>query len=58
MSEIREKMIDEMIALYGYEHPAVIQFCEFCERLGENEWNNRMLEILLHAHQFDPIVKS
>jgi DNA polymerase III alpha subunit len=55
MSNKRKEMIEAMIALYGYEHPAVVQFCDFCERLEENEWNNRMLEILLHAHQFDPV---
>lgn len=29
--EVRERMMDDMIRKYGYEHPMVIWFCELAE---------------------------
>lgn len=39
-----EKLIDRMIALYGYEHTSVIFFCKMCEMWEETEENYIALE--------------
>lgn len=54
MSDKREKLLDRMIALYGYEHQIVLQFAHMCEDLDPTEWNDRVLEILVDAHEADP----
>lgn len=54
MTAYRENLIDRMIAIYGFENPIVIEFAEWCERLEENEWNNKVLAILVEAHEAEP----
>lgn len=54
MNEIRENYIDRMIAIYGMENPIVIQFCHLCETWEENEWNDKILRLLVEAHEADP----
>lgn len=54
MNELRENLIDRMIAIYGYEDKVVIQFCEMCDRLEDNEWNNKILSLLVEAHETRP----
>ena len=54
MSAYRENLIDRMIAIYGFENPIVIEFAEWCERQEENDWNNKMLTILVEAHEAEP----
>ena len=51
MTELREELITRIINIYGYENPAVIQFCELCEKLDNTEWNNKCLTILVEAHE-------
>ena len=31
----REEMMNDVIRRYGFEHPWVVQFCQFCD-----EWEN------------------
>lgn len=54
MSEIRESYIDRMIAIYGLENPIVIEFCRLCEDWEDNSWNNKILQLLVEAHEADP----
>lgn len=54
MSEIRENYIDRMIAIYGLENPIVIEFCRLCENWEDNSWNNKILQLLVEAHEADP----
>ncbi len=54
MNENREKLIDRMIAIYGFEHPIVIEFCRLCERWEDNNWNNKILQLMVEAHEADP----
>lgn len=48
---MREKLLDRMIALYGYENLMVIEFARLCETWEENEWNDKVLTILVEAHE-------
>ena len=48
----REKMLDEMIRIYGFEHEVVIQFA----RLVENpDIPDKVLRTLLLVHQEYPL---
>lgn len=51
----REQLMDAMIRLYGMENPVVIEFCKLCERLEANEMNNKMLAVLVEAHEANPL---
>lgn len=48
---MRENLMDRMIRIYGYENPIVIEFCRLCEEWEENDWNNKVLTILVEAHE-------
>ena len=54
MSEIRENYVDRMCHIYGLENPIVIEFACMCENWEENEWNNKVLRILVEAHEAEP----
>lgn len=56
MTAKRENMIDEMIKIYGFENPIVIEFARLCE-WEVNEWNDRVLEILCEAHKASPVIE-
>lgn len=43
----REEYLTEMIHLYGFEHPAVIQFAELIER-GVSE---ETLRVIVESHE-------
>lgn len=45
----REKMIDNLIERYGFEHPWVVAFCKWCEEWEENDWNNGCLNASYEA---------
>lgn len=51
----REQLMDAMIQLYGMESEVTINFCQACERLEENEWNDKVLNILVEAHEENPL---
>lgn len=50
-TKMRENLMDRMIRIYGYENPIVIEFCRLCEEWEENAWNDKVLEILVSAHE-------
>lgn len=54
MSEIREKMVDRMIQIYGFEHPIVLEFCRHCE--NENI-SDRFLNLLVSCHEEFPVLE-
>ena len=54
MNKIREDYINRMIAIYGFEHPCVVQFRSICEDWADNDWNNTVLRLLVEAHEADP----
>jgi len=56
MTDYREKLIDRMIHIYGFENPAVIEFCHMCENWEVNDWNDKCLTIIVECHEVDPVV--
>jgi len=48
----REEYLSRMIHLYGFEHPAVIQFAELIER-GVND---ETLKTLVECHEASPLI--
>ena len=48
---MREEYLSRMIHLYGFEHPAVIQFAELMER-GVND---ETLKTLVECHEASPL---
>lgn len=58
MTTYRENLIDRMIAIYGFEHSIVIDFARLCEGWEENKWNNKVLTVLVEAHEAHPILEE
>jgi hypothetical protein len=56
MNATKEKLIDRMIRIYGFEHDLVIQFAGLCERYANNATNDKMLAILVEAHEANPVL--
>lgn len=54
MSKQRRIMIGKMISIYGMESILVDQFIDLCHNLANNEWNDRVLGILVQAHDEYP----
>lgn len=54
MSEKRERLVNRMIRIYGFENPIVIEFRELCERYPISEWNDQCLTTLVEAHEAHP----
>lgn len=54
MSDKRERLIDRMIRIYGFEHQIVIDFCKLCESYADSEWNDQCLTTLVEAHEVCP----
>lgn len=54
MSEVRENYVDRLCHIYGLENPIVIEFARLCEDWEENKWNNKVLRILVEAHEASP----
>ena len=51
---MREKLIDRMIHIYGFENPIVIKFCRLCEEWEETEEKNRLLEVVVELNEEHP----
>ena len=51
---MRKNLIDRMIRIYGFEHPAVIHFAELCERLEDTKGNDTILRLAVEAHEKYP----
>jgi predicted glycosyltransferase len=58
MNATRENLIDRMIRIYGFENDIVIQFAGLCERYTDNVTNDKMLTILVEAHEASPILDN
>ena len=56
MTKFRENLIDRMIRIYGYEHEIVLEFCRLCENWESNDWNDKCLEIVVEAHEAEPMI--
>lgn len=56
MNAMRENLLDRMIRIYGFENDIVIQFAELCERYADNAINDKMLTVLVEAHEASPIL--
>lgn len=56
MNEFRKNLVNEIIKLYGLEHPITIDFAKTCESFpcGE-QWDNA-LSTLCKAHLEYPLV--
>lgn len=54
MNQKREKMLDEIIRIYGFEHKITIAIAKMLEEWEENDWNDHALEILVKCHKEDP----
>ena len=48
MNAHRENLVIRMIRKYGYEHPAVIQFCKLAENTNFPE---NLLEVIVNSHE-------
>lgn len=48
MNEIREKLLDRMIAIYGFENVNVICFAKAC---GSRFISDKSLELIVKAHE-------
>ena len=51
---MREKLIDRMIHIYGFENPIVIWFCRLCEKLEKTKEKDRLLEAIVESHEEYP----
>ena len=55
MNELREKLIDRMIRIYGFENPIVLDFCKLCE----SEWmSDEALTTTVECHEMYPITED
>ena len=52
---MREKLLDRMIRIYGFEHDADIGFAELIEN---DTFTDEMLEIIVKAHEEHPLVEE
>lgn len=51
---MREKLIDRMIHIYGFENPIVIEFCRVCEEWEDTEEKNTLLKVIVELHEAFP----
>ena len=51
MSIFRERLIDRMIHLYGFEHEAVIDFCRICEDWPDATLSDKCLVAIVESHE-------
>ena len=55
MNELREKLIDRMIKLFGFEHPNTIAFANLCEAT----WiSDEALEKAVEHHEANSIFED
>lgn len=51
---MREKLIDRMIHIYGFENPIVIEFCKLCEKWEDTNEKDKLLEAIVKSHEEFP----
>ena len=54
MNTMRKNLIDRMVKIYGFEHPAVIHFTEQCERWEDTAIYDTILRLAVEAHEKFP----
>ena len=55
MNDLREKLIDRMIAIYGFENPNVIAFAKLCE----SDWMpDKALVTFVECHEEYPVTED
>jgi hypothetical protein len=51
---MREKLIDRLIHIYGFENPIVIEFCRLCEKWENGKEKDELLEVIVKWHEEFP----
>ena len=51
MTEYREKLLERVIRVYGFEHEVTIEFARLCEN---PDFSEEFLEIMCIAHECFP----
>ena len=51
---MREKLIDRMIHIYGFENPIVIEFCRLCEEWEDTGEKDHLLEVIVEVNEEYP----
>ena len=55
MNELREKLIDRMIRIYGFEHEIVLDFCKMCKM---DCMSDQALTTIVECHEEYPITED
>lgn len=58
MTMLREKLVDRMIRIYGFENQIVIDFCKICETYPQTEAYDKTLRILVECHEQFPVLNE
>lgn len=58
MTDFRNDLLTRIIRIYGFEHEVTLQFADMCEKWYDNSANDRMLEILVEAHEEHPQIEE
>lgn len=58
MNEFRNKLLDRMIRIYGFEHEIVIRFARQCERFPQTEAFDKAFETIVKFHEGTPQIEK
>ena len=58
LSQFREDLLTRIIHIYGFEHKITIWFAQLLETQEENDFNNKMLEMMVECHEKSSIVNE
>jgi len=58
MTEKRQKLLDRIIRIYGYEHEITIDFAKMCENYPNGENCEKALETLVKIHESRPYTED
>lgn len=58
MTERRQKILDRMIKIYGFEHQLVIDYATLCENFPQEEWADSLLLEGIMNHEKNPKIES
>ena len=56
LSQFREDLLTRIIRIYGFEHKITIWFAQLLETQEENDFDNKMLEMMVECHEKSQIV--
>lgn len=51
---MRLELIERMIKLYGLKNEITQMFIDLCEAYENNDWNDKVLSLLVEAHEENP----